>query len=171
LETAIAILLLAPLTAGSGAGLLCQDLLSERHKSKETTESIRLVVTILVTFTALVLGLLVPSVKADFDEHTDQYRAYGIALIRPDNRLRGFGVQAEQIRRQLRAFTASVILQSWQDEPPPTGDYAKTFSPLYPGSDETREITKQLTDIDEEIHNLTPTGIYQLRIYPIIETI
>ena len=169
-ETAIAVLLLVLLIAGSGAGILCQDLLSERHKSKDTTESIRLVVTILVTFTALVLSLLVTSVKADFDKHNDQYRGYGVTLIRLDTRLREFGVQAERIRQELRAFAASVVLQSWPDEPPePTGDYAKTFSPLYAGSDETREITKQLINIDEEIHNLTPTGVYQLRIYPIIE--
>jgi succinate dehydrogenase hydrophobic anchor subunit len=168
-ETAIAVLLLLLLVAGSGAGLVCQDLLSEHHKSKETTESIRLVVTMLVTFTALVLGLLVTSVKADFDTHNGQYRAYGVALIRLDNRLREFGVQAEQVRKELRAFTASVILQSWPDEPPPTGDYTKTFSPLYAGSDETREITKQLANIDEEIHNLTPTGVFQVRINPIIE--
>ena len=169
METATAIFLLVLLIAGSGAGLLCQNLLKESHKSKETTESIRLVVTILATFTALVLGLLVTSVKADFDTHNDQYRGYGVALIRLDNRLREFGVQAEHVRKELRAFTASVILQSWPDEPPPTGDYTKTFSPLYDGSDETREITKQLGNIDEEIRNLTPTGVFQLRIYPIIE--
>jgi hypothetical protein len=168
-ETAVAILLLVLLIAGSGGGLLCQDLLSERHKGRETTESIRLVVTILVTFTALVLGLLVTSVKADFDRHNDQYRGYGVALIRLDTRLREFGVQAEQVRKELRAFTASVVLQSWPDEPAPTGDYPKTFSPLYAGSDETREITKQLVNIDQEIRNLTPTGVYQVRIYPIIE--
>jgi hypothetical protein len=168
-ETAIAIFLLILLIAGSAGGLFCQGLLSERHKSKETTESIRIVVAILVTFTALVLSLLVTSVKADFDKHNDQYRTYGVTLIRLDTRLREFGVQAEQIRKELRAFAASVVLQSWPNEPPPTGQYIKTFTPLYAGSEETQEITKQLLNIDEEVRNLSPVGVYQLRIYLIIE--
>lgn len=168
-ETAIAIFLLILLIAGSAGGLFCQGLLSERHKSKETTESVRIVVTILVTFTALVLSLLVTSVKVDFDKHNDQYRVYGVTLIRLDTRLREFGVQAEEIRKELRAFAASVVLQSWPDEPAPTGEYIKTFSPLYAGSEETQEITKQLRNIDEEVRNLSPVGAYQLRIYPIIE--
>ncbi len=168
-ETATAIFLFILLIAGSAGGWFCQGLLSERHKSKETIESIRIVVTILVTFTALVLSLLVTSVKADFDKHNDQYRVYGVTLIRLDTRLREFGFQADQIRRELRAFAASVVLQSWPDEPPPTGEYTKTFSPLYAGSDETQEITKQLRSIDEEVRQLAPVGVYELKIYPIIE--
>ena len=53
---------------GGGVGLLCQNLLRDEHKSKDTTESIRLVVAMLITFSALVLGLIVNSAKADFDK-------------------------------------------------------------------------------------------------------
>jgi len=44
---------------GSGAlGLFVRPLLSETHRSRETTDFVQLVVTMLVTFVAVVLGLL-----------------------------------------------------------------------------------------------------------------
>jgi hypothetical protein len=165
MDIAIAILSLVLLLAGSGAGLVCQNLLKERHRNPETIESIRLVVTMLVTFAALVLGLLVTSVKADFDKHNDEYRAYGDYLIRLDARLREFGPEADQIRKSLRAFTASVILQSWPEETPPGGEYPKDFKPLFAGSDETQVITSQLHNIDNLIQNLSPQDTYHTRIY------
>ena len=47
----------------SALGLLVRPLLSERHRSREVIEFVQLVVAMLVTFAALVLGLLTSSVK------------------------------------------------------------------------------------------------------------
>jgi hypothetical protein len=54
---------------GSGAlGLFVRALLSEAHRNRETTDFVQLVVTMLVTFVAVVLGLLTSSAKASFDQ-------------------------------------------------------------------------------------------------------
>ena len=66
-ELSGAAILLLILLGGSALGVLVQPFLSEHHRSQETTDLIRLVVTMLVTFAALVLGLLTSSVKASFD--------------------------------------------------------------------------------------------------------
>ena len=67
-ETLSAGLLLLILLGGSGLGLFIRPLLSEQHRSQETAELVRLVVTMLMTFVALVLGLLTASAKASFDK-------------------------------------------------------------------------------------------------------
>ena len=67
-EAIIAGLLFLLLLLSSAVGLFLQGKLAERHRSRETIDAIRLVISILVTFTALVLGLLTSSAKTAFDE-------------------------------------------------------------------------------------------------------
>ncbi|MCB8879837.1 hypothetical protein ACELLULO517_06295 [Acidisoma cellulosilytica] len=168
MEIILALILMAMLIAGSLFGLFVQSRLKEHHRSPASSEAIRLVVLMLVTLAALILGLLVTSVKADFDNHDDLYRQYGIALIRLDIRLREFGPEATPIRKTLRAYTAMAILQSWPDEAAPSGTYPTQFTPLFRGSGETKQITAALRSIDEAIQTLNPVTPYQTRIYPIL---
>src|SRR5579875_2951783 len=63
-----AALVLFLLLASSAAGMFVRPLLSEHHRSAQTNEFLRLIVTMLITFVALVLGLLTTSVKASFDK-------------------------------------------------------------------------------------------------------
>lgn len=168
MEVATATVLLALLLLGSAGGILFQRLLKERHRGQETTEAVRQIVAILVTFSALVLGLLVTSVKADFDRHDNMYRQYGIALIRLDLRLRDYGPETVPVRAQLREYTAAVIANSWPNEPSPAGSYPRAFTALYPGSDESLEITSMLASIDRKLEQLDPTTLYQRHLYPVM---
>ncbi len=169
MEILVALYLTILLIMASGAGLFFQSRLKEHHRSRDSTEAVRMIVLMLVTLAALVLGLLVTSVKADFDNHDDLYRRYGIALIRLDIRLREFGEEANSIRRTLRAYTAMVIRQSWPDETAPSGSYPTQYTALFPGSEETTEITAALRGIDDAIQNLKPTTPYQINIYPLLQ--
>jgi hypothetical protein len=65
----------------STLGLRVRPLLSERHRSREVIEFVQLVVAMLVTFAALVLGLLTSSVKTSFDKVGDDLRGLAIQLI------------------------------------------------------------------------------------------
>lgn len=168
MEVITAFGLMVLLILASGLGLLVQDRLKEHHRSHNTFEAIRLIALMLVTLSALILGLLVTSVKTDFDSHDELYRQYGIALIRLDLRLREFGLDANPIRKTLRSYTAMVIIQAWPDERRPTGNYPMQFMPLYPGSQETRQISQAIRSIDEAIENLKPVSAYQENIYPIM---
>ena len=169
MEIVASLCLMIVLIVASAAGLFFQSRLKEHHRTRDTTEAIRMIVLMLVTLAALVLGLLVTSVKADFENHDDLYRQYGIALVRLDIRLRQFGEEGSSLRRTLRAYTAMVIRQSWPDETAPSGAYPARFTPLFPGSEETDEITVTLRRIDEAIQNLKHTTPYQANIYPILQ--
>ena len=56
-------LLFAVLLGSTALGLFVRPFLSEAHRSRETTDFVRLVVIMLVTFLAVVLGLLTSSAK------------------------------------------------------------------------------------------------------------
>jgi len=120
------------LLAATGLGVIIRPLLPEEHKAHETVQLLKLVVGMLVTFAALVLGLLTASAKTVFDTTTTDIRAYAAALIQLDNSLREYGPEADAPRQMLRAYTAAAIASTWAQEPPPPGDYyQKTLGPGY----------------------------------------
>ena len=64
------------LLCAAGAGMYLHDRLGERHRTSETMDHVRLVVSILVTFTALVLSLLLSEVKGNFDTFDARLRSF-----------------------------------------------------------------------------------------------
>jgi hypothetical protein len=119
----IAAIILLLLCCSSVAGFWLRRVLAERHFNRDTLDSMRLVITMLVTFAALVLGLLTSTVKARFDAQTDMLRDYGINLIELDQRLRDYGAEADAARALVRSYTAAAIFDTWPNEPQPPGRY------------------------------------------------
>ncbi|MDB5783254.1 hypothetical protein [Caballeronia mineralivorans] len=128
LETAVVVFLC--LLAATALGVVVRPLLPEEHKARETVQLLELVVGMLVTFAALVLGLLTASAKTLFDTTNTDIRTYATTLIQLDNSLREYGADADAPRQILRAYTAAAIASTWAQEPPPVGDYyQKTLPP------------------------------------------
>ncbi len=125
-------LLLLLLLGASLFGLLMQPLLAERYRSRETVELIQLVVTMLVTFAALVLGLLTTSVKASFDTISNDVRGYATDIIQLNRLLTEYGNGADQIQQELRSYTAAAIATTWVNEPRPTGINYPSFPSRLP---------------------------------------
>jgi hypothetical protein len=96
------LMLLALLMAASQLGLWLQTRLHERHFTRDSVESVRLVATILATFTAIVLGLLLTATKSGFDANAQALRTFSAQLIELDAQLREYGADAEPIRGLLR---------------------------------------------------------------------
>ena len=78
-------------------------------------------ITLLVTFTAIVLGLLTTSVKAGFDAAYSARGDDAAQLAQLDRCLREYGPETAPIRQQLRGYVAAVIASTWPDEPRPVG--------------------------------------------------
>jgi len=129
LETSVVVFLC--LLAATGLGVFVRPLLPEEHKAHETVQLLKLVVGMLVTFAALVLGLLTASSKTVFDTTTTDMRTYAAELIQLDNSLREYGPDADAARRILRAYAAAAIASTWAQEPPPPGDYYLKTLPNY----------------------------------------
>src|SRR6516225_11891801 len=109
-------LLFAVLLGSTALGLFVRPFLSEAHRSRKTTDFVQLVVIMLVTFLAVVLGLLTSSAKESFDQVGNELKGLSVALIQLDRSLREWGGEAETARQLLREYTAAVIAGTWRQE-------------------------------------------------------
>ena len=161
-----ALLLVAILIASSAIGLYVRPSLSERHRNSETFDLIRMVTTMLVTFAALVLGLLTTSVKASRDGVIADLRGYGVMIIELDQLLREYGPETDPMRVQLRDYTAAAIASTWPTEPAPAGSYYPRDVPktTADGRIESASLGRMLTDIGIAIRRLDPTDSMHRRL-------
>jgi len=119
-------------------------------------ESIRLIMGMLLTFSAIVLGLLTSNAKQRYDGWNRDLSAFGVVLVELDHRLRTYGPEADGIRSLLRSYTAAALADTWPNEPAPSGRYPRFSHASNQSSVEGTELGEMLSEIDVEIENLTP---------------
>ena len=156
------------LMLASVGGWRVQRALPDHHRTRDTVEAVRLVLGMLVTFAALVLGLLTTSAKAHFDGFGSTLQAYSIDLIGVDQRLREYGPAADPPRAILRAYTAAASADTWAGERPPDGAYPTQLHPLTPGSAESGSLGAMLLEADRLVAALTPATKLQETIKPVL---
>jgi hypothetical protein len=150
-------LVLVILLGSSALGLFVRPLLSERHRSREVIEFVQLVVAMVMTFAALVLGLLTSSAKSSFDKMGNDLRTLAIELIQLDRPLREWGTETQPTRELLRAYTAFAIATTWTGEPRPPGDHYPTQVATKSGWHiESSVMGDMLERIEREIRQLEP---------------
>jgi hypothetical protein len=168
-EIGVACLLFALLPASSALGLFMQGRLAERHRGRETVDAIRLVISILVTLTALVLGLLTSSAKTAFDQFSGHLRGYAIDIIELDQRLREYGEAVEPTRMLLRTYVAAAIADTWPGEPRPAGEYPMHIKSFHLGSIEGEELGALLAKIDDAIRTLEPADKFHQQLADLLK--
>lgn len=146
------------LLASTAAGAYVQSRLPERHRSGETTSAVRDATTMIVTFAAVVLGLLTSSASDAFNQVDGHLRSYAAVLIQLDQTLREYGPEADPMREALRSYTAAAIASTWRDETPPPGDYYPRSLPQgqASGKMESVELGRMLSRIEVALRRLDP---------------
>jgi hypothetical protein len=123
-ETWSGVAVFVVLFASAALGRYVRPRLPETHRARETIETMHLMIGMLVTFAALVLGLLTASVKTSFDRASVDWKDYALQLTHLDQCLRNMEAEGDGPRTSLKQYTASVIASTWPDEPRPVGiDY------------------------------------------------
>jgi hypothetical protein len=153
-EVGSALLVFALLLVATGLGVWVRPLLPEEHKAHETVQLIQLVIGMLVTFAALVLGLMTASAKSSFDTASNDLRSYAADLIEFDTTLRDFGNDADEARRLLRQYTAAAIASTWPHETAPSGDYPKNLGVQDSKRLENVRLGDMLTDVGRQLRQL-----------------
>jgi hypothetical protein len=148
--------LLILLCASAAAGFFGNSRLSEKHKARDSIELVQLAITLLVTFTAIVLGLQTTAVKTGFDAAYNARGAYAGQLAQIDRCLRDYGPETQHMREQLRGYVAAVIASTWPSEPPPTGVSYPDTSHM-PQTGETSVLATLFDNVGLELHSLQPT--------------
>ena len=153
METAYPALLFLALLASAGAGWTAQRKLHERYVTRDAIDSIRLLMGMLLTFSAIVLGLLTSAAKQRLDTYNRDFSVYSVVLVELDHRLRTYGPDADGIRSLLRSYTAAAIADTWPEEALPPGTYPRLdHKPRV----ETMELGEMLSEVDVEIERLAP---------------
>jgi hypothetical protein len=160
-EIQSAVLVFVLLLASTGLGAIVRPLLPEEHKAQETVQLVQLLVGMLVTFAALVLGLLTASAKTIFDTTNSDVRSYATSIIELDRAMRDYGHDLDHARELLRSYTAGALASTWPDEPHPPGDYYPVVEPLKKNGDlASTELGAILGRGQHEVRMLLPADAY-----------
>ncbi len=152
-----AAMLLASLLAVSALSQFILPHLPDHHRSRETLDMVRLVSSLIVTFAALVLGLLIASVNTAFFNAGNDMNALAGSVRQTDTCLQAYGAEADPVRAELRRYIAGAIASTWPEEPVPPGSYPK-LTALDPGF-ESPELGNTLQRIRMGILRLDPQDI------------
>ncbi len=91
--------------------------LPEGHLSKETQDAVKVGVGMIVVLSALVLGLLIASVKGSFDTAVRDLKRFSTQIVLLDRSLRAYGPEASSARPLLEQYVERALAGTW-----PTGN-------------------------------------------------
>ena len=163
LEFWSALAVFALLSISAVAGFRVRRVIPEAHRSAEAADLIRLAVGMLVTFAALVLGLLTTSVKTAFDSAERNRSQFAAQLTQLDGCLRDYGAEADPIRRRLLDYTAGVVASTWPAEPLPAGVNRPDTAGM-PTSGESEALGRILDQVDLGIRRLQAPDPFHARL-------
>jgi len=101
---------------GALFGMLLGRILPTQHLSSETRDVIRVVMAMLATLSAVVLGLLTGSSISSLAEKDGELRAAGVQFILLDRTLAAYGPETENTRALVKQILAERIEQIWPEE-------------------------------------------------------
>jgi ABC-type amino acid transport system permease subunit len=122
---AVSGIIFACVFAGALIGLLIRTRLPEHHLSPESKDLVKLVIGVIGTMTALVLGLLVASAKSSYDAQRSGVSQLAANVIMLDRALALYGKQtqgtpegqkAQEVRELLQSSLADLLRRTWPEE-------------------------------------------------------
>ena len=155
---AFSIMLLA-----TGAGGWIRLRWPEHHSNRETIELLQTTVMMLATFAAIVLGLLITSAKTDFDAIESNLRGLSSSIVELDYSLEGLGPAATPAREQLARYLGAAIASTWDDQPPPPGDYYPRLPPTSRANANSPVLGGMLESVNNTVQQLPASNPAEAR--------
>ena len=112
----IGVAVFAIIFGGSLFGMFLGKVLPDQHVSTESRDAIRIVMAMLATLSAVVLGLLTGSSISSLAEKEGELRSAGVQFIMLDRTLAEYGPETAQTRALLKQLLAERISQIWPEE-------------------------------------------------------
>src|SRR5690349_15422606 len=112
----IGLAVFAIIFGGAVLGMLLGKVLPDQHLSTDSRDSIRIVMGMLATLSAVVLGLLTGSSMTSLGEKENELRSAGVQFILLDRTLAEYGPETGEIRVTLKGLLAERIGQIWPEE-------------------------------------------------------
>ena len=121
----ISLLVFALIFGGALAGMAVRPLLLDHHLHSDSKDVVKLTAGLIGTLTALVLGLLIASAKATFDQKTNQVRQMTATIILLDDLIMQYGPETTPLRKLLRASIPPMADRIWHEQTKPTKEPAR----------------------------------------------
>jgi len=160
---ALAAALFVVLCGAAALGAYVREKLPERHRSAETMALVQVTISLLVTFTSIVLGLLTGAVATEFQQASRNDGTFAGQLVQVDQCLRDYGPETAQMRRQFRGYVAAVLTSTWPNEPLPK-EIAHPDVSKEPILGEAVSLTALLNTVRTELRELSPQNAVQQRV-------
>ncbi len=148
-------------------GMFLRANLPQHHLNQESKDVVKLVMGVVATLAALVLGLLTASAKAEFDTQSNELQQSAAKIIELDRLLASYGPEATALRAGLRQRLTRRLDLTWPEESgTSTSHSAKLEAPetapaaegllagirgLSPQSDAQREARSQATQVGRDL--------------------
>jgi hypothetical protein len=94
---------------GAVAGVYLKGRLPERHRDADSKDVVKLVMGLIATMAALVLGLLIAATHTFYNMQQGEIQSLGVDVVLLDQTLAHYGPEAQQTRRTLREDLANAI--------------------------------------------------------------
>lgn len=151
-----ALIVFALLCGSTAVAFLLKQQWLEPYTGAGALESMNLIISFLVTITAIVIGLLINATKSFIDATQEHWAMFAGQLVRLDQSLLNYGSEAEPLRGQLQSFTAAAIANSWRADAIPAGVNYPDVRKL--PKDEARQVLSDLLNrIEFAIIRLNPS--------------
>ena len=102
--------------AGALAGMRLRLVLPQNQLGAEVKEIVRLAVGLLVTMTALVLGMLVSTANSSYQQRKDQLTEMASDFVGVDRLLGSYGPETQAARAELHSLAETSLLRIWPNQ-------------------------------------------------------
>jgi hypothetical protein len=160
---AFALICFALMLGGTLLGMVLRTRLPKHHLSDESKDAIKVATGLIATLTALVLGLLIASAKANYDTLNSELGLMSAKIMQLDAALADYGPESREARDFLRSSVTSALRRLWPEERGTVEiavigepsrmfrDLRKKLIQLSPGNDEQRSLRSRAMQVSIEI--------------------
>jgi hypothetical protein len=149
-EATISLIVFAFVFGGVFLGMFLRTVLPQHHLIDASKDIVRLGFAMVITITALVLGLLVASAKAHYDAQGADLTQMSAKIVLLDRVLAHYGPETKEVRAQLQADVILMLDQVWSQSGTPAAPSSHGITVLFdkvqelsPRSDAQRSLQAQ----------------------------
>ncbi len=110
---AIAFLAFVCCSGAAMAGMVLHRKLPDHHLDGDSKDVVKLVMGLIATMAALVLGLLIASAKSSYDTQTTELQQVSAGLVQLDRTLELYGPETREVRDSLKRSVAASLERVW----------------------------------------------------------
>jgi hypothetical protein len=125
LSVYVATIVFACTFGGALLGMALRTRLPAHHQDSDSKDVIKLVMGLIATIAALVLGLLIASARGDYETQQNEVQRLAVNIVELDRILTQLGPEAHEARGMLREMAAAQVERVW-----PTGKGAEPTTAL-----------------------------------------